>query len=182
MHSKFNIEKTAQLCCYLIQQCGEDGKLTRLKLLKLLYLIDRETFSRYGFFITGDNYVSMQHGPVLSRTYDLIKNNGEGTVWREFLESAGYEIEKKGGDCIDLLSDAELEVANEIIGDYGSFSAYELVETTHRFPEWKDPQGEKQSIPIYHQEIMSNLGYTEDQIEQIVEETESINSLFEVNS
>ena len=177
MKSKLNIEKTAQLCCYLIEQCGNDGKITRLKALKLLYLIDRETFARYGFFITGDRYCSMQHGPVLSETYNLIKSNGDETIWAEMIETDSINIRQKKDTNFDLLSKAEFEVINDIIGDYGSFSAFDLVNTTHGFPEWKDPTIGKRSIPICHEEIMANLGYTEPQIKSIVEEAESINSL-----
>jgi len=54
-----------------------------LKLMKLLYLADRESMRRNGRPISGDRYVSMDHGPVLSQTLNLI--NGA----RKFEEQGG---------------------------------------------------------------------------------------------
>jgi len=46
--------------------------MSYLKLIKLLYIIDREALLRWGRPLTGDRYVSMDHGPVLSQTLNLI--------------------------------------------------------------------------------------------------------------
>ena len=52
--------------------------LTVLQLVKLLYFVDREALLRRGAPVTGDRMVSMDHGPVLSTTLDLINE------WRSF--------------------------------------------------------------------------------------------------
>jgi uncharacterized phage-associated protein len=43
-----------------------------IKLIKLLYLADREALLRWGRPITTDRHVSMPKGPVVSQIYDLI--------------------------------------------------------------------------------------------------------------
>jgi uncharacterized phage-associated protein len=43
-----------------------------LKLIKLMYLADRRALLEQGRSITFDRYVSMDHGAVLSQTYNLI--------------------------------------------------------------------------------------------------------------
>lgn len=49
------------------------NRMSYLKLIKLLYLLDREALLRWGRPVTTDRYVSMDNGPVVSRVYDLIR-------------------------------------------------------------------------------------------------------------
>jgi Protein of unknown function (DUF4065) len=44
-----------------------------VRLLKLLYIADREMMAEAGAPVTGDRAVAMDHGPVLSHVYDLVK-------------------------------------------------------------------------------------------------------------
>ncbi len=46
--------------------------MSYMKLIKLLYLADREALARWGRPITTDTYVAMKHGPVLSYILNLI--------------------------------------------------------------------------------------------------------------
>ncbi|HEV8430339.1 MAG TPA: Panacea domain-containing protein, partial [Pyrinomonadaceae bacterium] len=85
--SKFDETKTAQLAGVLLQLRG--GRMHYMKLIKLMYLVDRAALLRWGSPITFDNYVSMPHGPVLSSTLDLI-NEGptfeRETPWHDLIE------------------------------------------------------------------------------------------------
>ena len=49
--------------------------MSYLKLIKMLYFLDREALLRWGRPVTTDRYVSMDNGPVVSRIYDLIRRN-----------------------------------------------------------------------------------------------------------
>lgn len=69
--SIFSERKAAEAAAFLLLKGG--GGLELLKLMKLMYLAERESFKKYGESITGDAFVSMQHGPVLSGTYDFAK-------------------------------------------------------------------------------------------------------------
>ena len=68
----FNEQKTAQIAAWFISQGG--GSMPHLKLMKLMYLAERESMSRHGFTMTGDYFVSMPHGPVLSLTLNHIND------------------------------------------------------------------------------------------------------------
>jgi len=48
-----------------------------IKLIKLLYLADREALLRWGRPITTDCHVSMPKGPVVSQIYHLITDEPE---------------------------------------------------------------------------------------------------------
>jgi uncharacterized phage-associated protein len=45
-----------------------------LHLIKILYFADKECLKEYNFTITGDSFASLPYGPVVSKTYDILKN------------------------------------------------------------------------------------------------------------
>ena len=59
-----DIKKVVQVVGYILSKY--QGKLNYTKLIKMLYLADRESMRQTGYPITGDNYVSMPRGVVLS--------------------------------------------------------------------------------------------------------------------
>jgi hypothetical protein len=92
---RFNQEKATQAAARLLRNRG--GKMSYMKLIKLLYLADREALARWGRPITTDNYVPMDKGPVLSHVLDRI-NEGPGPdeepgYWTQHITSSGnYEV------------------------------------------------------------------------------------------
>src|SRR4029077_8119875 len=70
MKLRFNEAKAAQAAARLLKLRG--GRMSFLKLIKLLYVVDREALLGGGRPVTTDQYVSMDKGPVLSKIYDLI--------------------------------------------------------------------------------------------------------------
>jgi uncharacterized phage-associated protein len=70
--------------------------MSYLRMLKLLYIADRESLRATGRPITGDQMVAMEHGPVLSGVFDLIK--GEHKAWPRWSECF-----KKNGYCIEMM-------------------------------------------------------------------------------
>jgi uncharacterized phage-associated protein len=170
MPSPFNEQKATEAAAYLLRVRG--GRMHYLKLLKLLYIADREALRRWGIPISHDNYVSMDHGPVLSQTYNLIRDGGS-RFWSEHISApfADYEIELTGNPLqVEKLSVAEERLLDEIFESYGKLNRWDLVEKTHGFPEWKDPHGS--SLPIDVRDILSALGEPEEEIEATVAELE----------
>ena len=66
----FSTNKILQVIGYLLSL--NDNKMNLLKLLKELYLIDRESIKDTNFSLSGDEYFSLNHGPVLSATKNLL--------------------------------------------------------------------------------------------------------------
>jgi uncharacterized phage-associated protein len=60
----FSEQKVAQMAAFFLHE-GRDC-MPLLKLIKLLYLADRESLRLHGMPISGDLVVAMPHGPVLS--------------------------------------------------------------------------------------------------------------------
>jgi uncharacterized phage-associated protein len=68
---EYSEKKAMQLSALLLKMNG--GRMNYTKLIKLLYIIEREAMRRWDSPVIGDQYVSMANGPVLSRVYKRIK-------------------------------------------------------------------------------------------------------------
>lgn len=154
----FNQPKTAQIAAWLLSQCREH-QTEILKLMKLLYLAERESLISYGSPMTGDRLVSMPHGPVLSTTYDVIQggtSSDEGG-WDHWISARAGRIialrndRQVNRENLDLLSDAEIDLLDRIWHAFGHLTAWQLRDYTHQnCPEWNDPNGSSKSISIEH--------------------------------
>lgn len=88
--------------------------MSYMKLIKLLYLADREALLRFGCPITTDRYVSMDRGPVLSRVLNLITEEREPasqSLWTTAIsEPDHYGVRLNKDIEPEELSDAEIEL------------------------------------------------------------------------
>jgi hypothetical protein len=171
---KFNEKKTTQIVALFIKKHGE--RLNYTKLIKLLYLTDREALSRWERSLTGDSYVSMPKGPVLSRTYDLINYepdpNGK-SYWYEFISKSIYDVSLAKDPGIDELSKRELDLIDEIFECYKDKTWGQMIDICHDCcHEWEHPSDT--SIPLQIEDILRELKKTEKEIELINEETSNL--------
>lgn len=173
--SLFDECKAAQAAACLLHKAG--GKLPLLKLMKLMYLAERLSLQRYGDTITGDSFVSMPHGPVLSMTYDhmngaLLSQEGGWETWVS--DRAENSVALRDESMIrspeeDLLalSDTDLECLNDVWANFGHWNKYRLRDYTHSpaCPEWEDPQGSSRPIPPAR--LLKAVGYSPEQVEAL---------------
>lgn len=183
----FNERKAAQAAAWFLQRQGK--AMSHLKLIKLLYLADRAALAEYGFSITGDRLVSMPHGPVLSKTLDLI-NGYEQRVedgweaWISDRENHTVALRERGalGTNLDELSAAEMDVLNRVWQQFGHMDQWALRDYTHdpkNCPEWQDPQGS--AMPITFQRLFEALGRSTHDAKLLaerIEEQDRIDKLF----
>lgn len=165
MRRHFREDKATQAAARLLKLRG--GRMSHLKLVKLLYLVERESLIRFGAPFTYDSYVSMPHGPVLSATLDRINERPmyEGGYWDQHITpKQNNEVGLRDADNVpdDQLSRAEEALIDEIFRTYGHLGRWDLVELTHRLPEWTDPHGS--SLPIDPAAILLGKGYTEEDV------------------
>lgn len=71
MHFPLKVDKTIQAVGVLFRAEGVQ-RANCMRLLKLLYIADRESIREVGRPITGGAVVAMERGPVLEEVYDLI--------------------------------------------------------------------------------------------------------------
>lgn len=187
----FNIIKTVSLARKVIKDAGDENGLAYIKLIKLMYLIERKMYELFRRFITGDQFYSMDHGPVLSTAYNLITSSDvkiseeENSVyyknqlfWNTHFKKERYNILSEKTNNLDHhLSEEEVKVAENTLYNFKDMKWQELVKWTHEnCGEWRNPNGS--SIPITHEDIRRNVsGVTiEDLAAKMEKEMEYITS------
>lgn len=91
--------------------------MSHLKLMKLLYLADRESLRLHGLSMTGDCLVSMPHGPVLSMTLNLMDGDVESgpNGWEDMITAKeNHELSLKTELQLDEFSKADTNVLESI--------------------------------------------------------------------
>ncbi|MGH7665300.1 MAG: Panacea domain-containing protein [Gemmatimonadaceae bacterium] len=150
-----------------------------MKLLKLLYLADRKALLEHGHPITYDRYVSMDHGPVLSQTYNLMvaeESPERPTYWRRFIsEPEHYEVCLENEAPNGELSPAQGAILDAVFAEFGSLNRWELVALSHQLPEWEDPQGS--SVPIDIHDVLRAGGLSDEDVEAVEEALASEDAL-----
>jgi uncharacterized phage-associated protein len=174
MRRRFREDKATQAAARLLRLRG--GKMSHLKLIKLLYLAEREALTRFGAPLTYDSYVSMPHGPVLSATLDRINEQQmyEGGYWdKHITPKQNHEVSLRDMNHVpnDQLSPAEEAILDEIFQKYGHLSRWDVVKLTHQLPEWTDPDGS--SLPIDPADILLNEGYSKEDVAEMQAEWEA---------
>src|ERR1700730_8814788 len=137
-HLRFNEAKATEVACRFLDLRG--GTMHYLKLIKLLYLLDRTALGRWGRPVTTDHYVSMDNGPVVSRIYNLITEETPKPLWAEFISAplGEYEVELRKDAPTDRLSRAEEKLIHDVYDQYGRMNRWALVDYVHTLPEWQN--------------------------------------------
>lgn len=169
----FNEKKATQVAALLLSlNCN---KMNYTKLIKLLYLIDRESLKRFNKTVSGDVYCSLNNGPILSRVYDLIKYdeviNEIGKYWHKFIFKDRYDVELQKAPKIDELSEREEKLIIEIDKQFKNFSYAKMIDYCHTLPEWKDPDkvGVK-SLDLTVEDILERINKSRSEIKMIRED------------
>jgi len=174
MKPLFNEAKATQAAARFLRLRG--GTMSCIKLVKLLYLADREALIRWGRPITTDCFVSTDDGPVVSRIYDLIRNEpspNSVTIWGKFISAPEvYEVRLLCDPGSSELSPAEGQLIDEVFGQYGHKSRWAIVYYTYGLPEWTNPDGA--ALPIDYRDILRAADKTEAEIAATEEELESL--------
>lgn len=177
----FNERKAAQIAAWLLRQAK--GNMRHLKLIKLMYLVERQALRQYGFTLTGDQVVAMPHGPVLSMTLNFINGDIESTNdgWEAWISArANHEValcdRPEGQTALDELSTAAKEILDFVWKEFGHMNQWQLRDYTRKHcPEWTDPDGSSYPIPL--RRILIVLGKSQDETRQIETEAEEQNHI-----
>lgn len=159
----FNPLKVAQAAAVLLKT--EQGRrMSRLRLLKLLYIADRESLAERARPITGDKPVAMDHGPVLSHTYNLIKGQDfHSPQWDQFLQQAGSrDVQMVADPGVGKLTRYEIGKLQEVAARFKDANDWDIAEYTHTFEEWaKNRPGERSRNEIPLEDLLTATGRAE---------------------
>jgi len=165
----FDERRTVQACAVLFPQSRRENFT---KLLKLLYLADRQSLIETGAPITGAHVVSMKNGPVLSEVYDCIKSEPTAkSTWDMHIERNGtfLVLKKEPGDS--ELSDYDVEILTRLAKKHRGDHFGRMIDIVHKLPEWRDPEKlNRKMIPLPASEILRAAGQNEEAIAKVAEE------------
>lgn len=180
----FDIDKAVAAAAYLTKRCG--GEISIFFLLKMMYGAERRALTEWHRPITGDSFASMRKGPVLSRTYDLIKghvpnSNSDMAKWsKHFSPRDGNKIKLIAEPDLDFLSQREIEALEKSALEIAELVEKQglIAETLHKlWPEWRDPSTKgRGSVPLSLEEVLSEIVEDESEIERIVIEIRAVSS------
>jgi len=179
MSHKFKEKKTTQAAAYLLNLHG--GQMSFIKLLKLLYLADRESLIKNGRPITFDSYCSMDHGPVLSSVYNKIKEGKRllrKSYWHRYIERTdspefdSYEVRLIRSPSNEMLSQEDERILFDVYHTHKHLNKWQLVHRTHELPEWRDPEGS--SVPIKIKDILCASGFSEEDAIEVEENLDAV--------
>lgn len=138
---RFDLTKAIQAAAVLFREEGTEA-MEALRLLKLLYVAERESIQEISRPIVGDRIVALEHGPVMSDLYDLVKDeplhSDQWTEWHQFFESSGrHVVVLTGNPGIGQLSKYEIAKLKDVAQRYRNIDEWKLVDESRQFEEWK---------------------------------------------
>ena len=148
---------------------SEGGEINVLKLMKLLYLADRESMRRHGHSISNDDMFSLPHGPILSKAYRLANQEAaaaEQQIWREWFadriqgDRALTLCTSVSREKLNYFSELDIEILQAVWNQFGKMNQWQLRDYTHTHcKEWCDPHGSRK--PIEEIEVLRAIGIDE---------------------
>jgi hypothetical protein len=181
----FDIDKTVAAAAFLTKR-SPGGQISIFLLLKMMYGAERDALAHWHRPITGDSFCSMPKGPVLSRTYNLIKGevlntNSDMAKWsRHFAPRENHNVKLIVDPDFDFLSvreisalkRSEIEIA-ALVKKHGA-----IADVLHeQWPEWQEPSKfGKRSIPLPIEDVLSEVIEDREEIERIILEIRAVNS------
>lgn len=143
----FNPDRASQPVLWLLHRHG--GSMDKLKLIKMIFLADREHLVRYGRPIVGGHYVAMDLGLVSSDLKDYIEGRTPSKDL-PFVIQEKYNLVATQATNEDWLSESELKVLDEVYEEYKYIDSVKLGLKTHKYKAWKNnipPKGSSKPVP-----------------------------------
>ena len=151
----FDVSVAAQAAAFFARK--EGGRIDYLKLVKLMYLAEREFMDRYLEPLYYDEYVNMEHGPAPSAVINFIKGRFKDARWSKYLHvKSDTIVENRSSFPLDHLSEAALGVLGDLWKHHGHRGGFELRDWIHEnCDEWRIPKGKSENLS--HRSIFEAL-------------------------
>lgn len=154
----FKSRKAAHIAAFFSSK--ESNGIDKLKLIKLIYLAERDFISQYLFPMLYDEFYSFKDGPVCSNTLNGINGNIDKEIWAKFILLTGRKVapvNRFERDDFDEISDAELEVLEAVWTSFGWMSTTQIRDYVHKHcPEYTEISNGR--IPISYNDVLKALG------------------------
>lgn len=163
----FDFHRACQAVAHFLRSLPGQ-RMNYMRLIKLLYIAERECIRESGRGLTGGTVIAMERGPVLEDILRLIRNEHyESPEWSEHFRVEGYHLTMIDDPGADILSPFVSRKLSEIAMRHEKDDEWAMVEITHKLPEWikNNPGESSKAIPL--SDILEAVGRT-DELESIV--------------
>ena len=123
--------KNINVVLYLLNKTT-DMTLNRLQIVKLIWLSDRWHLNQYGRTITKSSYSALPKGPVASEILNILNREDLDQV-----KPIGHNNAALTDVDIKFLSTSDREILDNVWDNLGDIDRFDLVEFSHKFPEWR---------------------------------------------
>jgi len=134
------------------------SRMNYTKLIKLLYIADRESLGETGEPITGDETWALPKGPILSHVMDLIRKKVTAPDWARLFRTEGTDLVViSDPGCMNLCA-AETDKLREVHWRHRRDDFRAMIRETHKLPEYKknEVRSGRKRIPL--RDILEALG------------------------
>ncbi len=134
----YNVEDVANALLQLAYNSeGAEDLMSNMKLQKMLYYQQGYHLAYFGTPLFNEDIEAWQYGPVVPSIYEKFSANGRNGIMPE---AKSFEFE----------SEEEMNLFFKVYETYGQYSAYGLMELTHKETPWI-----KAKRPLGHGRIIS---------------------------
>jgi uncharacterized phage-associated protein len=152
-----------------------------MKLVKLVYLLDRLSIQRRSIPVVGGTYLSMRNGPVTSELLDLINAGSLWGVtqcnWEKFIGNRqNHEVSLIEKPACQNLAEAELALIDEVYREHGAKNQWQLRDWCHEHcAEWTLLEEGRDRISV--ERLAEAVGKSGEQIRHLAESAAELNLL-----
>jgi uncharacterized phage-associated protein len=170
----FRSRQAAQIAGFFARRNG--FRIEKLKLIKLLYLTERESIEIRGRPMVYDEYYALKDGPICSNALNGIDGRLDKDIWYRYLDKdrGNYLRGRRNVEGeLDELSESDRQIIETIWQRFGGMTASEIRNWTHRHcKEYTEVKAGR--LPISCRSIAVALGFQDaDEIEARVREYRS---------
>jgi len=157
----FDSRKAAQIAAFYV---SKQPDIEKLKLIKLIYLAERRALAKFGLPMIFDEFYSLKDGPICSSALNGINGEIDPETWSSYIvmnqNRRNIALRRAvSRDDLDEISDAEIDVLEEVWGTFGSFTAGQIRNWTHNnCPEYTELSHGR--VPITYSALLEAIGVT----------------------
>ena len=138
---KPNYKKIVQMINFFADKSPEHS-ISKLHMLKLIFLADRFHMRKYGTMISNDAYWAMKYGPVASCAKNIAEQKFDriSAVYSKYAEKylsapKQHIVHSVLPPDLDELGSTEVEALQKAFSIF--LQEHDIVKFTHKLPEWK---------------------------------------------
>ena len=135
--AKFDHRKALHAMLFVVTHLPKPANVYNV--LKCLYYADRKHLQEYGRQIYGDTFYALEHGPVPSAAYEIIKYANGRAKWDlqfpeafELLDVNDIHVSARGPVDTELLSRSDMACLLDAARKYGTMSFGKLKKLSHQ--------------------------------------------------